>query len=86
MEILLEFLKTTGFAGLTFGNLIMMLIGMLFIYLAITRHYEPLLLVPIGFGAIVGNIPTIAGMSLSVYDGPVAERDLAYYKIEIDKV
>ncbi|MDP7019600.1 MAG: sodium ion-translocating decarboxylase subunit beta [Pirellulaceae bacterium] len=68
MEILLEFLKTTGFAGLTFGNLIMMLIGMLFIYLAITRHYEPLLLVPIGFGAIVGNIPTIAGMSLSVYD------------------
>ncbi|NNE01037.1 MAG: sodium ion-translocating decarboxylase subunit beta [Pirellulaceae bacterium] len=46
----------------------MILIGIIFIFLAITKDYEPLLLVPIGMGAIVGNIPVIDGMSLSVYD------------------
>ena len=57
MDIFLQFLKTTGIANLTFGNLIMILIGCTFITLAIRKHYEPLLLLPIGFGAIVGNIP-----------------------------
>ncbi len=46
----------------------MIVIGIGFIYLAIAKHYEPLLLVPIGFGIIVGNIPAAAGMTLSVYD------------------
>lgn len=68
MEIILQFLQTTGFASLTFGNAMMILIGISFIFLAITKDYEPLLLVPIGMGAIVGNIPVVAGMSLSVYD------------------
>jgi oxaloacetate decarboxylase beta subunit len=68
MDILTEFLKTTGFAQLTFGNLAMIVIGMIFISLAILKHYEPLLLLPIGFGMIVGNIPTIESMMLSVYD------------------
>ena len=68
MEILTEFLKTTGFAQLTIGNLAMIIIGMVFISLAILKHYEPLLLLPIGFGMIVGNIPTIESMMLSVYD------------------
>jgi sodium ion-translocating decarboxylase beta subunit len=68
MEILFEFLQTTGFASMTIGNAIMILIGIVFIFLAITKDYEPLLLVPIGMGAIVGNIPVIEGMSLSVYD------------------
>ncbi|MCP4859223.1 MAG: sodium ion-translocating decarboxylase subunit beta [Fuerstiella sp.] len=67
MSILFEFLSTTGFASMTWGNLIMILIGIVFIFLAITKDYEPLLLVPIGMGAIVGNIPLIEGMSLSVY-------------------
>ena len=67
MGILLEFLQTTGFASMTPGNMIMILIGSVFIYLAITKDYEPLLLVPIGMGAIVANIP-VAGMPLSVYD------------------
>lgn len=53
---------------MTWGNLLMIVIGLIFITLAITKHYEPLLLLPIGFGAIVGNIPTISGMALSVYD------------------
>ena len=68
MDIFSEFLRTTGFASMTLGNLIMILIGIVFIALAIMKDYEPLLLVPIGMGAIVGNIPVIDGMSLSVYD------------------
>ncbi|MCH2204014.1 MAG: sodium ion-translocating decarboxylase subunit beta, partial [Fuerstiella sp.] len=68
MNYLYDFLGTTGFAALTLGNVIMILIGIVFIFLAIKKDYEPLLLVPIGMGAIVGNIPVGEGMSLSVYD------------------
>ncbi|MGB1927619.1 MAG: sodium ion-translocating decarboxylase subunit beta, partial [Rubripirellula sp.] len=52
---------------MTLGNLIMIVIGIVFISLAIIKDYEPLLLVPIGMGAVVGNIP-IPGMPMSVYD------------------
>lgn len=68
MSILFDFLNTTGFVSMTLGNLIMILVGIVFIFLAIKKDYEPLLLVPIGMGAIVGNIPTVPGMALSVYD------------------
>jgi oxaloacetate decarboxylase beta subunit len=68
MHILLEFLKTTAVANMTGGNLLMILIGMVFISLAIRKDYEPLLLLPIGFGCIVGNIPSIASMAVGVYD------------------
>jgi len=47
----------TGFVNLTFQNLIMLCVGILFIYLGIAKDYEPLLLVPIGFGILIGNIP-----------------------------
>ena len=67
-EFLNKFLETTGFWAITPENTIMILVGIVFITLAITKDYEPLLLVPIGMGAIVGNIPVIEGMSLSVYD------------------
>jgi oxaloacetate decarboxylase beta subunit len=68
MDILIKFLGTTGFANLSLGNAIMILVGIIFISLAIIKEYEPLLLLPIGFGIILGNIPSIAGMALSVYD------------------
>jgi sodium ion-translocating decarboxylase beta subunit len=68
MNILFDFLKTTGAVNMSGGNLLMILIGMIFISLAIRKDYEPLLLLPIGFGCIVGNIPPIAGMSVGVYD------------------
>ncbi len=69
METLIEFIHTTGFANLTWQNLIMILIAFVFIYLAIAKDYEPLLLVPIGFGILVGNIiPSIPGMSLGYLD------------------
>ena len=67
MDIFSDFLQTTGFASMTLGNLIMIVIGVVFICLAIMKDYEPLLLVPIGMGAVVGNIP-IPGMPMSVYD------------------
>merc|ERR1711879_830604 len=69
------FISTTGFAEMTYGNFLMIVIGIVFIALAIIKDYEPLLLLPIGFGAIVGNIPSIAGMPLSVYD----EGSVLYY-------
>ncbi len=75
MDILLKFLGTTGFANLTIGNVIMLIIGIVFIALAIIKDYEPLLLLPIGFGIILGNIPSIAGMAISVYD----EGSVFYY-------
>ena len=53
----------------------MMAIGFIFIYLAITKDYEPLLLVPIGFGILVGNIPPIVGMPVGIY----AEGSVFYY-------
>ncbi|MEE2753365.1 MAG: sodium ion-translocating decarboxylase subunit beta [Candidatus Latescibacterota bacterium] len=68
MDILFEFLMTTGFAQMSLGNVIMIIIGVIFITLAITKDYEPLLLVPIGFGVVVGNIGYIHTMTLGVYD------------------
>ena len=53
---------TTGIANLGFGEVLMIAVGGLLLYLAIAKKFEPLLLVPIGFGAILSNIP-IAGMS-----------------------
>lgn len=64
---LLTFYNNSGIAHLEWINLVMIAVGVVFIYLAITKDYEPLLLVPIGFGVIVGNIPPIEGMPLSVY-------------------
>ncbi len=52
--------QSMGIANLGWGELLMMLIGGLLIYLAIARKYEPLLLLPIGFGAILSNIPIAA--------------------------
>lgn len=57
MAELLNFWSTTGFAHIEIGYLIMLAVGCFFIYLGIAKDYEPLLLVPIGFGVIIGNMP-----------------------------
>lgn len=57
LERIWEFLTGTGFAGFYWGNLVMILVGGVLIYLAIRRRYEPLLLLPIGFGVILANLP-----------------------------
>jgi oxaloacetate decarboxylase beta subunit len=56
---LVELWNTTGAAGFTLRQIIMILVGFLLIHLAIARRFEPLLLVPIGFGGILANIPFI---------------------------
>lgn len=63
-----QFWAYTGFRNATSGHLIMMLVGLFFIFLAIRYEYEPLLLVPIGTGILIGNIPffTDGGMNLQV--------------------
>ncbi|MEF2144259.1 MAG: sodium ion-translocating decarboxylase subunit beta [Desulfovibrionaceae bacterium] len=68
MDVLSAFFSSTGLSALTWGNAAMIGVGMFFIALAVVKDYEPLLLLPIGFGAIVGNIAAPAGMPLSVYD------------------
>jgi len=72
MDIFWQFLQAGAFGNLDWGNLIMIVVGCVFIYLAITKDYEPLLLVPIGFGVLVGNIPMREGLGIGVYeDGSV---------------
>ncbi len=63
-----QFWAYTGFRNATPGNFIMMVVGLIFIFLAIRYEYEPLLLVPIGTGILIGNIPFFAdgGMNLQV--------------------
>lgn len=60
---------STGFVNLNYKNFIMILIGLFFLYLGIAKDYEPLLLVPIGFGILIGNIPLPLQLfnSISVY-------------------
>lgn len=74
MQGLYQFFEFTGFANVTPGHLVMIAIGLIFIYLAIAKDYEPLLLVPIGFGILVGNIPFLenVGLQIGIYeDGSV---------------
>lgn len=81
-----ELFDTTAFAHMTLGNVIMIVIGMVFIALAIIKHYEPLLLLPIGFGVIVGNVVGNPTMSLGVYDqGGIEVREGEVVTQKIDK-
>ncbi len=67
MEIILDLLQYTGFGQADFRNIIMLVVGVCFITLGIVKHYEPLLLVPIGFGILIGNIPFAEEMNLGIY-------------------
>lgn len=68
MELFLDFLQNTGWYMLDIRYVIMIGIGILFCYLAIAKEYEPLLLLPIGFGVIIGNIPFFKGFGLGIYE------------------
>jgi len=57
LKLMLDFIKDTGFASLTWQSIVMMCIGGFLIYLGIAKGYEPLLLIPIGFGALLSNLP-----------------------------
>lgn len=66
MSGLEKFFTLTAFANFTIGHIVMMAIGLLFIFLAIKKEYEPLLLIPIGFGILVGNVPFLENANLQV--------------------
>ena len=65
---LAQFWEYTGFANCNFQYLIMIFFGLLFLYLGIKKEWEPMLLVPIGFGILIGNIPLFQGLKVSVYE------------------
>ncbi len=61
-----QFFRYTAFPNFTIGHVVMLMVGLIFIYLAVAKEYEPLLLVPIGFGILVGNIPFLQGANLQI--------------------
>ncbi|MCH5326164.1 MAG: sodium ion-translocating decarboxylase subunit beta [Duncaniella sp.] len=65
-----EFWHLTGFYNATWEHLVMLVVGLFFIWLAIKKNFEPMLLVPIGFGILIGNIPfnTTAGLEIGIYE------------------
>lgn len=67
-DSLQQFWSFTGFYNCTWQHLVMVAIGLVFIVLGIVKKWEPLLLVPIGFGIIIGNIPLPQGMQVGIYE------------------
>ncbi len=68
LDSLSQFWQFTGFANCTWQHLAMIVIGIVFITLGIVKEWEPLLLVPIGFGIIIGNIPFFPGLNIGIYE------------------
>lgn len=70
LQNLQEFWHLTGFYNATWEHLVMLLVGLFFIWLAIKKNFEPMLLVPIGFGILIGNVPfnTTAGLEIGIYE------------------
>ncbi len=67
-DLLIEFLSNTGFALVDYRHIIMLLVAIIIIYLGVAKQYEPLLLVPIGFGMLIGNIPVFKDFGLGIYE------------------
>ncbi len=70
LENLTQFWQLTGFYNATWQHLVMLAVGLFFIWLAIKKEFEPMLLVPIGFGILIGNVPfnTAAGLEVGIYE------------------
>ena len=80
-QTIATFWEFTGFANCEWTNLVMLAVGMFFIYLAIKKNFEPLLLVPIGFGMLIGNIPFEPGMEIGIYE-PGSVLNILYNGVE----
>ncbi len=76
VDILLDFFQSTGFAAITLGQAIMLLVSFVLLYLAIAKEFEPLLLIPIAFGMLLANLP-LAGLMSEPQDGQAG--GLLYY-------
>jgi carboxybiotin decarboxylase len=74
MDNLLSLWNSSGLAQMSLGQLFMIIIGLLLLFLAIRRGFEPLLLVPIGFGGILANIPG-ADLAYSAVDSAISSGD-----------
>ena len=68
LEHIAQFFSYTAFANMTIGHLVMIAVGLVFIYLAIAKEVEPMLLLPIGFGIIIGNIAFAPGLKIGIYE------------------
>ena len=68
LEHIAQFFSYTAFANMTIGHLVMIAVGLVFIYLAIAKEFEPMLLLPIGFGIIIGNIAFAPGLKIGIYE------------------
>lgn len=68
MELIWEFIHAGAVGQATYGNFLMIAVGCIFLYLAIAKSYEPLLLVPIGFGILIGNIPLEPNLGIGIYE------------------
>ena len=82
---LFEFFSTLGIFSVTSGQAIMIAVGLLLIYLAISKKFEPLLLLPIGFGALLTNIPEI-GLSMSPIERMLYANNLNEINILINEL
>lgn len=67
-EGIIQFFGYSGFGNCTWGHIIMICVGLFFIALGVIKEFEPMLLVPIGFGMIIGNIPFTDGLQIGVYE------------------
>jgi oxaloacetate decarboxylase beta subunit len=67
-DLLIQFLTNTGYYLADYRHIIMVVVGCIFLFLGTAKKYEPLLLVPIGFGILVGNIPFFKGFGLGIYE------------------
>lgn len=68
MDLFLSFLSNTGYMLADYRHIIMILVGCIFVYLGVAKKYEPFLLVPIGFGILVGNVPFFKGFGIGIYE------------------
>ena len=68
IDSLQQFWSFTGFYNCTWQHILMLAVGALLVTLGIVKKWEPLLLVPIGFGIIIGNIPLPEGMNIGIYE------------------
>ena len=68
MDVLWRFLEAGAIGNGTWGHLAMLAAGCFFLYLGVVKDYEPLLLVPIGFGVLIGNIPLAPGLNIGIYE------------------
>ena len=67
-DLFFQFLSNTGYFLADYRHIIMLVVGCIFLYLGTAKKFEPLLLVPIGFGILVGNVPFFKGFGIGIYE------------------